>query len=566
MFPHFDQPLWLLALLIVAAAAGLFVMSERTRKLAILQFLGVSAEVAERLRDRRFDVGCLLVAMALVVLALARPAWRQIPEDVASEGRDLVFLLDVSRSMLASDLQPNRLETAKAAIRDCVKDLQNDRVGLVAFAGSSSILCPLTTDYTFFQDKLTEASPEIVDQGGTRIGDALRKTSDKLLSKDRRGLQDVILLSDGGDQESNPDAAVEELTELGVYFVVIGIGDARTGARVPTRVETGQEPSFAMHDGREVWSKLEARGLDKLARSCRHGVFLNAGTRALPLGDIYAKLVKHFRRQYVNEKDEEMMRWEQTFPFFLAAALALLAPPFVRWGWGRASPAASLAIFAIVLGIVPNARAENPVKLFNYGHTQIEATNFGGAIQTFMLAAEKFEDPQSRLQAIYNAGYASFREAEKTLAIEPGTDYEAAYHYYEVAAEAFRSCVRADPGYADAAWSLEVTLRHLVETAEKVENQSESDEDAPMDEGDPQDGEAEESSEDESEGEMEEAEGEGESEPSDQNAGENAMDMDAQDIPPPMVEPEDIFDQEAANAETREKNAGSKYKAVEKDW
>lgn len=568
MFPHFQQPLWLLALLAVLAAAGLFLVSEKTRTSAIQRFLGGRDEGEDRIRDRRFEVACLLTGMSLIIIALAQPSWREVPEEVANEGRDVIFLLDVSRSMLASDLQPDRLTSAKTAIRDCVGSLENHRIGLVAFAGSSSILCPLTRDYAFFYDKLEEANPEIVDQGGTRIGDAILKTADKLLSEERRGLQDVVLLSDGGDQESKPKDAAAEMDKLGVHFVVIGVGDARVGARVPARVEEGQPAAFTMHDGREVWSRLEAQSLDFLAKACRHGVFLNAGTRALPLGDIYAKLVAHFRQSNTSEAHDEMMRWEQTFPVFLAAALVLLAPPFVRWAWGRKSAsAAALLVLGVLLGapsgeLQAASDAENPRKMFKLGVQQLQAKNFTGARESFMLAAEHYEHPRHRFDAVYNAGIASFGEGKKTLEIEPGTDYKTARLYYEMARDAFRACLEMEPGHKDAAWNLEVTLWRLA----KAESDDESNEDAPMDETDPQEGDPEEGEPEDAEGEFEESEADGDMEPSDQQSGENAMDMEAQDIPPPLLEPEDLLEQEEANAEARDKSKSGKYKAVEKDW
>lgn len=566
MIPHSQQPWWLFGLLFVAAAAGLFFMSERTRKLAIRYFLGGREEGKTSIADRRFEAVCVLLGMTMVVLALSRPSWTQVPEEVSAEGRDVIFLLDVSRSMLASDLQPDRLTSAKLAIRNCVRDLENHRVGLVAFAGSSSILCPLTTDYSFFYDKLEEAGPDIVDQGGTRIGDAILKTTDKLLSEDRRGLQDVILLSDGGDQGSKPESAAAELERLGVYFVVIGIGDARVGARVPARVEAGADPAFTMFEGREVWSKLETGSLQALAKACPHGVFFNAGTKALQLGDLYTKLVKHFRRSAVTESDEEMMRWVETFPIFLAAALFFLVPPFVRWGFS--SRASRVAIFVLLFGFSFSGELkaaggpDDPNTKFNLGCKQLQAKNFLGARDSFIAAAEDFEQSDRRLESVYNAGIASFREGKKTLAIEPGTDYNMARLHFKMAKEAFRTCLKMQPRHEDSAWNLEVTLWAIAD----VEERQKSDQDTPVDEQDPEDGDPEESESDENEGEFEEAENEGEMEPSDQQMGEHSVDMETQDIPPPMLNPEDLLEQEEANAEAREKNKGGKYKAVERDW
>ncbi len=337
----FQNPAALLLLPLLPAAGFLFVHAERKRREALGQFAGARGESQGLIIDRRFEFACLIMAAGLIILALARPSWKQVPVEVVSEGRDVVFLLDVSRSMMAGDLVPNRLGAAKTAIRDCVENLEGDRVALVVFSGAASILCPLTTDYTFFFDKLDEAGPYVVAPGevrvgGTRIGDAIHKTCDKLLSTSRRGLQDLILVSDGGDQESRPEKAAKRLENLGVYFIVVGIGDAMRGARVPDLDESGRPTGFVTHNGREVWTKLEAAGLKSIALACRHGAFLNAGSRALPLGEIYPNLVRHFRRRGSGQT-EIVMRPEETFPAFLTAALLLLAPPFVRWARQQAA-------------------------------------------------------------------------------------------------------------------------------------------------------------------------------------------------------------------------------------
>tara|TARA_R110002096_G_scaffold215310_12_gene403154 strand:- start:5630 stop:6709 length:1080 start_codon:yes stop_codon:yes gene_type:complete len=337
---RFQNPVALLLLPLLPAAGFLFVHAEKKRREALAQFAGSRGESQGLIFDRRLEFACVLMAAGLIILSLARPAWRQVPVEVLSEGRDVVFLLDVSRSMLAQDLAPDRLGAAKIAIRDCVESLNGDRVALVVFSGAASILCPLTTDYTYFFDKLEEAGPYTVALGevrigGTRIGDAIHKTCDKLLTTNRRGMQDLILVSDGGDQESQPTKAVKRLENLGVYFIVAGVGDDRQGARIPEYDEAGDLTGFVVHEDREIWTKLEAASLKELSDACRHGVFLHAGTQALQLGEIYQNSVRHFRTTGTGQT-EVMMRPEDTFPAFLAAALLLLAPPILRFAkYGR---------------------------------------------------------------------------------------------------------------------------------------------------------------------------------------------------------------------------------------
>jgi len=212
-----------------AVGGVFFVTAERKRRRALRQMAGERGEEQGLIRERRAEFFCSVVAGGFLILAIARPTWKDVWVDTSGAGRDVVFLLDVSRSMLGTDAGPNRLESAKTAIRDCVKTLQGDRVALVAFSGSASIRCPLTSDLAFFYDKLEEAHPDFIPAGevrvgGTRIGDAIRKTTEKLFTADRKGFQDLILMTDGEDQQSSPEATVERLGHLGVYLIAIGIG------------------------------------------------------------------------------------------------------------------------------------------------------------------------------------------------------------------------------------------------------------------------------------------------------------------------------------------------------
>ena len=186
-------------------------------------------------------------------------------EQLSRETRDVVFVLDVSKSMLAQDRTPNRIENAKATILSCLDQLRSgQRVGLVVFAGTSSIKCPLTTDHRFFAGALEEVGPWSVTHGGTRIGDALLKTCEKILSDDMRGFQDVILITDGGNQEERYAEAITALNDLEASLIAIGLGSEQTGSRIPVQGDAGE--SFMLHDGQEVWTKLETATLQELVQ------------------------------------------------------------------------------------------------------------------------------------------------------------------------------------------------------------------------------------------------------------------------------------------------------------
>jgi Ca-activated chloride channel family protein len=261
------------------------------------------------------------MASFLIVVSLTRPAWNPKPETVERKGRDIVFVLDVSRSMMAEDLKPTRLERAKLAIRDLVDKLGGDRVALVAFAGTSAVKCPLTQDYGFFRMMLDDTGPESISRGGTLIGDALRKTSDEVYSDRLKRYKDIILITDGEDHDSFPVEAAKEVGERGIRLIAIGLGDEKEGQRIPVVNDKG-ERTFLSYQGHEVWTRLGADTLRKMVDSTPGGRYLNVATGTFDLGAIYQDLVAS-----AEKRDLESMtisRYEEKFQIFLGAAILLL--------------------------------------------------------------------------------------------------------------------------------------------------------------------------------------------------------------------------------------------------
>ena len=270
---------------------------------------------------RTWKAALLLAAAALISFALARPAWNPVPKTVSRQGRDVVFVLDVSRSMLAEDLAPNRLERAKLAIMDCVEKLQGDRVALVAFAGSSAVKCPLTLDYGFFRMMLEEVSPDSVARGGTLIGDALRKAVDEVFDDEEKLFKDIVLITDGEDHDSFPEDAAEKVGERGIRLLAIGLGDENQGKRIPITDNQGRK-TFLKYDGQEVWTKLDADTLRKMANHTPGGRYLNVATGTFDLGDIYLDLIATAEKKNVEAKTFTL--YEEKFQIFLVLAFVLL--------------------------------------------------------------------------------------------------------------------------------------------------------------------------------------------------------------------------------------------------
>lgn len=311
----FGAQLWLLGLWALPLLALVFAWAFR-RQRASARLLGDSVFGSGSRRGvswgrRRARAALIIAAAGLLVFALARPRWDPQEQTVQRTGRDVVFLVDVSRSMLTPDLAPSRLERAKIWMKDLVASLGNDRVGLVAFAGTAVVKCPLTVDTSFFRMALEGLGPESVSRGGTMIGDAIRKTLDEVISEDDSAC-DIILFTDGEDQESFPVQAAELAAKRGVRIIALGLG-SETGGSVVPGVKFKDKP---------VVSKQDTGMLAKVAAASDGGVYLNVGTGTIDLEKVYADLEAPARKKQLEASKSVV--YTEGYQAFLGAALGLL--------------------------------------------------------------------------------------------------------------------------------------------------------------------------------------------------------------------------------------------------
>ncbi|MCK5545117.1 MAG: VWA domain-containing protein [Desulfobulbaceae bacterium] len=312
--------LWLLPVLIV-----LFIYAAQQRRTALLTFVKVGLlkrlPVSASSVKRGWKVFVLLTAFAFIVMGLTRPAWNEKEITIKQAGRDVIFVLDVSKSMLAEDLVPNRLERAKLAVQDCAERLRGDRVALVAFAGTTVVKCPLTVDYGFFRMMLDDTTIESVSRGGTMIGDAIRTVLDQVFDDQEKQYKDIILITDGEDHESFPKEAAHAAGDQGVRLIIIGLGDEKEGRRIPVTDEKGNK-TFLKYDGREVWTKLDADTLREMANATPGGRYLPVSTGTIDLGDVYVELIAGAKKKELETKT--IKRYEEKFQIFLAIGFLLL--------------------------------------------------------------------------------------------------------------------------------------------------------------------------------------------------------------------------------------------------
>jgi Ca-activated chloride channel family protein len=317
--------LWLLfAVPLVLAPAYTWCFWRKARALRVLASNEMLAKINSgvSLKKQMFKASLLLAAFASIVVALTEPKWNPQPQQIRRKGRDVVILLDTSRSMLAEDITPNRLERSKIAISDLLEVLRGDRVAIVTFAGNAAVKCPLTQDYAFVRMALADISTESSSRGGTMIGDAIRKAAEEVFDKQSREYKDLILITDGEDHDSFPVQAADKAAKEGVRIIAIGLGDDATGSRIPI-TGPGGERTFLQYQGEQVWSKLNSDLLREVAYATDGGKYLSvAPGTTLDLGRIYEDLIASAEGRELESMT--MMKYDEKFQIFVALAIGLL--------------------------------------------------------------------------------------------------------------------------------------------------------------------------------------------------------------------------------------------------
>ena len=277
--PHFAEPGWLwLAVLGPVAALALQWYAARARqgeikRIASPRFLTSLTQSVSPTRRRLKDF-LFLLAVVGVGITMARPQWGREPEAVQTASEDVLFLLDASRSMLAEDVRPNRLERAKLAALDFLDIHPGGRVGLVVFAGQAFLQCPLTFDHDAFRESLLSVDANTIPVGGTDLGRALSEALHAVENPDER--QIMILLSDGEDLEDKGLSIADRVRETNVVLHAVGIGTL-AGGEIPVKTETGQRTALRDGVGRVVRTSLDEEILKRLAESTG-GIYQPLGT------------------------------------------------------------------------------------------------------------------------------------------------------------------------------------------------------------------------------------------------------------------------------------------------
>ena len=312
-----DFLIWLTALLPLLLVTGLM-LKRRAKLLKRMVGQGLWPTLLPGHSSRRQRTKNLLriVAIGLALAAVARPQWGFEWKEVKQRGLNILVALDTSKSMLAQDIKPNRLQQAKWGIRDLMNELKGDRIGLVAFAGDAFLQCPATVDYAAFSMMLDDVYAGIVPVGGTDLFQAL-ETSLESFKKSEESQADkvIILISDGEGHTGDPLALLPKLKEENIRVFAIGVG-TRKGELIQTSDGFVKDQS-----GNVVKSSLNEGMLERIAFETG-GFYVRSAPGDFGLERVYQQGIAELQRE---ERETRMSKiWTERFQWILGAALLLL--------------------------------------------------------------------------------------------------------------------------------------------------------------------------------------------------------------------------------------------------
>ncbi|MDD4032648.1 MAG: VWA domain-containing protein [Bacteroidales bacterium] len=332
---HFAKEVYLFFLLLIPCWVLIFAWQRRQRKNLLRQFADpalitqLSPSMSEWKPLLKFVI--LMLAYTFAVLALAQPEFGSRLQETKRKGGEIMILLDVSNSMMAQDIQPSRLERSKQAVSRLVDRLQEDKIGLIVFAGESYVQLPVTADYVSAKMFLSTITPDIVPVQGTAIGEAIRNGIRSFSPVQESG-KAIIILTDGENHEDDAVAYAKEAVSKGIAVHTIGVGLSQ-GAPIP--LPGGDANQFLRDkENQIVISKLDEPMLKSIAEA-GNGMYVRASNAQLGLNTIFDEMNKMERTEYESKVYSD---FDNVYQWPLGVALLLLIleamTGYRRWNLG----------------------------------------------------------------------------------------------------------------------------------------------------------------------------------------------------------------------------------------
>lgn len=408
--------LWHLLWILPAMLVLYFIAAHKTAR-TLRAFLGKNAEnpdyvlLSKGRRVFRFVLLCL--AVLCLVVAAARPSWGVQIQELNGQGRDLLFVFDVSRSMLAKDVQPSRLAHAKWLVKELVKLNPGDRFGLIAFAGKGFLECPLTTDRTSFELSLDELSTDSIPLGGTNIQEALAAALQAFKAAETSH-RAVILVTDGDELEGNSGKAVDEIVARKIPLFIAGIGDPSQPSIIQVPDGRGGVKTLTDANGNVVNSPLNEKQLGELAKRTG-GIYVRSTAGDPGVAALEKRIRALAPHEYETVKTTKPI---DRFGYPLAAAFVLLLLRFMVGERPARRKLATCMLFAFCLA-VSGAEEAAPAaeESFNKGVEAHEKNDLKTASESYETALRTGVDQaEIRGRATQNLGVIAHTKARSELA------------------------------------------------------------------------------------------------------------------------------------------------------
>ncbi len=506
-----SQPLWLIVGFGVCLGLFFFFRTLARKRQANLEKF-VARQLLSRLTGnisatrRHLKKLLVLVAVLLCFVALARPQVGYQWVEVKRKGIDLLFALDTSKSMLAEDIKPNRLQRATLAILDFVQKREGDRVGLMPFAGSAYLMCPLTIDYDAFLHSLSAVNTELIPLGGTNIAAVIDRAVQTLDNAANHKI--LIILTDGENLQGDAVQAAEAAAKQGLTIYTVGVGTSQ-GELIP--IKTGSGQGFVKdRAGNFVTSRLDAATLTQIAEKSG-GLYVPLGPAGEGLESIYQQKLALIPKEELAERRHKVPVERFEWPLALAAIflvvelligerkVALTVPllPFVksllgRLKWTRAGKALVL-VFLLVACCSSNGYAsegeeaykrgdylqaseyyrkklaekpDDPLLMYNFGAAAYKNNMFDDSIAAFG-GALKSDKIDLQKKAYYNRGNSYYQKGAEVRQADP----KAAAGQWRQALNSLNSALQLDPADADAEVNKSIVSKQLEELEKQLEKE-----------------------------------------------------------------------------------------------
>ena len=435
---------------------------------------------------RNLKRGLWVLAVLLLFVAVARPQMGYEWREVKRKGIDIVFAVDTSRSMLAEDLTPSRLERARLGIIDFVGRLEGDRVGLIPFAGSAFALCPLTLDYQAFRESLDVLDTDLIPRQGTDLASAI-KEAERLFDENGNNHRVLVMLTDGEDLQGDVIDAAEAAAKKGMAIYTVGVGSPE-GATIPLVLGNGRKDFVRDESGKVVKTTLDEATLEKIAE-VTNGLYVRLGRGAEGLNTIYQEKLRMVPKSELNQRMERIPLERLEWPLGLAIGILLLE--FFIGDRKRVQSKKFLTIFSSKSKVVPpvalvigmgclavtslkgqsadtSSVTQDARRVYNEGTDAYNKGEFTKASESLRTSL-RTQDVKLQQQSYYNLGNSLYRTGQGTLEKDP----EATIKTWQEALKAYEDALALDDLDEDSTFNKNLVAKKL----EELKKQQKKDED-----------------------------------------------------------------------------------------